>query len=102
MVGLEDMEQARRTHLRDFFFPEDQQRLMGEFFSSVAHKGYGEIDVRFRHFRTGEALWVAYKVLALTDTGGRTVAFATVSQEVTEWGAYIAGQKQQTCGDAAA
>ena len=84
MVGLEDMEQARRTHIRDFFFPEDQQRVMGQFLPSVAHMGHGEIDVRFRHFRTGQALWMAYKVLALTDASGRTVAFATVSREVTE------------------
>src|SRR5262249_51382304 len=26
MVGLDDIEQARRTHIRDFFFPEDQAR----------------------------------------------------------------------------
>ena len=84
MVGLDDMAQARRTRIRDFFFPDDQERIMGEFLPSVVQKGHGEIDVRFRHFRTGAVLWMAYKVLALTDASGRTVALATVSQEVTE------------------
>jgi signal transduction histidine kinase/ActR/RegA family two-component response regulator len=47
-------------------------------------QGHGEIDVRFRHFKTGQAQWMAYKVLKLDDETGRTVAFATVSQDVTE------------------
>ena len=57
---------------------------MDVFFPSVLEKGHGEIEVRFRHFKTGEALWMAYKVLTVTDLTGRAVALATVSQDVTE------------------
>ena len=57
---------------------------MDEFFPSVLEKGHGEIEVRFRHFKTGEARWMAYKVLTLPDAAGRPVALATVSQDVTE------------------
>ena len=57
---------------------------MDEFFPSVVATGHGEIEVRFRHFRTGEARWMAYKVLKLTDRGRQPTAFATVSQDVTE------------------
>jgi PAS domain S-box-containing protein len=84
MVGLDGMEQARRTHVREFFFPDDQARITEDFFPTVVEKGHGEIDVRFRHFKTGEALWMSYKVLTLTDAAGLIVAFATVSQDVTE------------------
>jgi PAS domain S-box-containing protein len=84
MVGLDGIEETRRIHMRDFFFPEDQARVMDELFPSVMERGHGEMDVRFRHFRTGEARWMAYKVLTLKDEGGRPVAFATVSQDVTE------------------
>jgi PAS domain S-box-containing protein len=84
MVGLENMEEARRVNVRDFFFPEDRSRMMDEFFPSVVAHGHGEIEVRFRHFKTGQARWMAYKVLKLDDESGRTVAFATVSQDVTE------------------
>jgi PAS domain S-box-containing protein len=84
LVGLRDMDEARRTNVRDFFFPEDQAMIMGEFFASVTREGHGEVDVRFRHFRTGEALWMAYKVLVLVDAAGKPVAFGTVSQNVTE------------------
>jgi PAS domain S-box-containing protein len=84
MVGLDDIERARRTPVRSFFFPEDQSRVMQEFFPSVLEKGHGEIEVRFRHFKTGEARWMTYKVLTLPDAAGRPVALATVSQDVTE------------------
>ncbi len=84
MVGLGRIEEARRTPVREFFFPEDQAKIVDEFFPSVLAKGHGETEVRFRHFRTGQARWMAYKVLTLTDPAGRPVALATVSQDVTE------------------
>jgi PAS domain S-box-containing protein len=84
MVGLDDIEQARRTPVQDFFFPEDQPRIMGEFFPAVLERGHGELEVRFRHFKTGEARWMAYKVLTLTGAAGQPLALATVSQDVTE------------------
>jgi PAS domain S-box-containing protein len=84
MVGLDGIEQARHAPVRDFFFPEDQPRIMDEFFPSILEKGHGEIEVRFRHFKNGQARWMAYKVLTLTDATGRAVALATVSQDVTE------------------
>ena len=39
MVGLDGIEQARRTPVRDFFFPEDQPRIMDEFFPVGAGEG---------------------------------------------------------------
>jgi PAS domain S-box-containing protein len=84
MVGLEDIEAARRAGVADFFFPEDQQMIMNEFLPQVINDGHGEIEIRFRHFKTGEARWMAYKVVKLTDAGNQTIGFATVSQEVTE------------------
>ena len=74
MVGLDDLEQARRVPVPDFFFPEDRPRIMDEFFPSVLAQGHGEIEIRFRHFKTGEARWMAYKVLTLPDAAGRPMA----------------------------
>ena len=84
MVGLESIEAARGTPVQAFFFPEDQPKIMNEFFPQVLEQGHGEIEIRFRHFKTGEARWMAYKVVTLTDAGGHAVGFATVSQDVTE------------------
>ncbi len=84
MVGLDDIDEARRMPVASFFFPEDQPKIMEEFFPSVLESGHGEIEVRFRHFKTGEARWMAYKVLTLPDREGRPIGYATVSQDVTE------------------
>ena len=84
MVGLDSLEQARATPLAEFFFPEDRSRVIGEFLPQVLRDGQGELEVRFRHFKTGAARWMAYKVLTLTDHTGAPTGFATVSQDVTE------------------
>lgn len=84
MVGLDTLEQARQTPIREFFFPEDQLMILESFFPSVLEKGHGEIEVRFRHFKTGEGRWMVYKVLTLLDEAGQPVGLATVSQDVTE------------------
>jgi PAS domain S-box-containing protein len=84
MVGLDSIEDARRVQVREFFFPEDQARVTQQFLPAVRENGHGEIEIRFRHFKTGEARWMSYKVLMLTDRGGRPLAFATVSQDISE------------------
>jgi PAS domain S-box-containing protein len=83
MVGLDGIEAARRVSVWDFFFPEDQARIRDELFPVVIAQGHGELEVRFRHFKTGAARWMAYKVLALTDDAGQPIAIGTVSQDVT-------------------
>lgn len=84
LVGLRDLEEARRTPVADFFFPEDRSRIMDEFFPQVLKSGHGEIEVRFRNFQTGEARWMSYKVLTLPDAAGQSIGFATVSQDITQ------------------
>jgi PAS domain S-box-containing protein len=84
MVGLDSLEQAKQTPVAEFFFPDDQARIVGDFFPQVLRDGQGEIEVRFRHFKTGAPRWMAYKVLTLTDHTGAPTGFATVSQDVTE------------------
>ncbi len=84
MVGLEGMEEASQMRVWDFFFPEDQARIRDKLFPEVLERGYGQVEVRFRHFRTGAPIWMAYKVLKIEDASGRLVGFGTVSQEITE------------------
>ena len=75
LVGLDSIEAgAPDDRVRDFFFPEDRERIMRELFPAVLEKGHGEIEVRFRNFKTGAARWMVYKVLTLTDGEGRPVA----------------------------
>lgn len=83
MVGLDSAEEAARHTVSDFFFPEDRAQVE-ELFAQVRHHGHAETEIRFRHFKTGEARWMAYNVIALKDAAGQTEAFATVSHDVTE------------------
>ena len=83
LVGLKDLEEARKTPVREFFFPEDQDRIVNQFFPTVLKEGYGEIEVRFRNFKTNQARWMAYKVLLLI-ADKQPIGFATVSQDITE------------------
>jgi PAS domain S-box-containing protein len=84
MVGLDSIEEARGTLVQEFFFPEDQQWISDEFFPSVLENGHGEVEIRFRHFKTGEPRWMAYKVLTLKDSENQAIGFATVSQDITD------------------
>src|SRR6185436_12345793 len=77
MVGLDSIEQARNTPVADFFFPEDQDRIMNQFFPAVMEQGHGEVEVRFRNFKTGAERWMAYKLLKLVDAAGQPIGFAT-------------------------
>ena len=84
MVGLDDFEQALRTPVREFFFPEDQAFILEQFFPQVLQNGHGEVEIRFRHFKTGEPLWMIYAVFALADASGKPSGLATVSRNIGE------------------
>ena len=85
MVGLDSLDEARNTPVREFFFPEDQAYIMNEFFPRVLREGCGEVEIRFRDFKTGEPLWMQYSVFSLTEvTSGRTSGYATVSRNITK------------------
>ena len=86
MVGLESLEQVEEAGIlaKDFFFPEDQEFIRREFLPQVLREGQGELEIRFRHFRSGEPVWVIYSVVVLIDENGAPVGFGTVSRNITE------------------
>jgi PAS domain S-box-containing protein len=84
LVGLEDFDHFAQTKVKDFFFPDDQHFIMNEFFPRVLKEGRAETEIRFRHFRTGEAIWMTYDVFFLSDESGKAVGLATVSRDITE------------------
>ncbi|MGZ5076083.1 MAG: PAS domain S-box protein [Methylobacter sp.] len=84
MVGLDSLEQGLKTPVKDFFFPEDQAFIIDQFFPAVFRNGNSDIEIRFRHFKTGAALWMIYNVYALKDSNSKTVGLGTVSTNITE------------------
>ena len=83
LVGLDSLEQLSRTDVKEFFFPEDQRFIMEEFFPRVFREGRAEVEIRFRHFQTGEPLWMIYNVFYIKDAADRPVGLATVSRDIT-------------------
>ena len=84
LVGLKDLEEAKRTRVQDYFFPEDQPFILETFFPQVMREGQGEVEIWFRHFVTGDALWMAYSVYVLKDAGGSITGLGTVSRNLTQ------------------
>ena len=84
LVGLDGLEQATRTHVKEFFFPEDRAFVLDELFPRVLAEGHGEVEIRFRHFSTGEPIWMVFSVIALRGEDGKIDRIATVSLNITD------------------
>jgi PAS domain S-box-containing protein len=84
LVGLDSLEQGLKTSVKDFFFLEDQAFVMDEFFPTVLKNGRGEVEIRFRHFKTGEAIWMIFNVFTLMDLANKIVGLGTVSTNITD------------------
>ena len=83
-VGLESLDEFNRIPIREFFFVEDQDRVVEEFLPTALHEGFGEIEVRFRHFKTNEPIWMCYQVFVIRDKAGDSLGVATVSRDLTD------------------
>ncbi len=83
LVGLDSLEQALKTPVQEFFFPEDRTFIIEEFFPRVIREKHGEVEIRFRHFQTGAALWMIYHVFYITNDQGEPIGLATVSRDIT-------------------
>lgn len=84
MVGLPDMAAACSVPVQDYFFPEDQRFIAEEFFPRVLREGHGAVEIRLRHFQTGEPIWMFYYLFSVRDATGTMVGWATVSRDITE------------------
>ena len=83
LVGLDNLAQCIRTPVEEFFFPEDQRYILDEFFPRVLHEGNADVEIRFRHFKSGAAIWMLYNVFFIKDSAGKPVGFATVSRDIS-------------------
>ena len=67
----------------DFFYPEDREMLEQDFYPRVRRDGHASVEIRFRHQRTGDPLWMKYNVVLLRDLHGEPSAYGTISQDLT-------------------
>jgi len=82
LVGHESFADAQRVRVQDYFFPEDQAFITDQFFPRVMQEGHAEVEIRFRHFKTGAAIWMLYNVFNLRDANGAITGWATVSRSI--------------------
>jgi PAS domain S-box-containing protein len=84
LVGLENLEAACALQMQDYVFPEDRPFIVGQFLPRVLREGHGKVEIRFRHFKTGEPIWILYNVFSICDRRGTDIGWATVSVDITE------------------
>src|SRR4029077_8466731 len=56
MVGLDSMEEVRRTPVLDFFWPEDREYIERVAVPALLRDGHWRGEVRFRNFKTNEPI----------------------------------------------
>ncbi|MGZ8950185.1 MAG: hybrid sensor histidine kinase/response regulator [Methylobacter sp.] len=83
LVGLDSLEQCLRTPVQEFFFPEDQRFIFDEFFPRALREGHADVEIRFRHFKSGAAIWMHYNVFFIKDSTGEPIGLATVSRDIS-------------------
>ncbi|MCA9178205.1 MAG: PAS domain-containing protein, partial [Planctomycetales bacterium] len=80
LLGLEN--HAKLPNVFNFFSPSDAAFIAETFIPKVLRQGSGEIEIRFRHFETGAAIWMGYSVLVLRDADGKATGYATISRNI--------------------
>jgi rsbT co-antagonist protein RsbR len=85
LIGLENMEQARRHKIIDFFPIEDRAFSEQEILPVVMRDGFWQGEVRFRHFQTEEPIPVHYTLFLVHDpASGAPLGIGTVTRDITE------------------
>jgi PAS domain S-box-containing protein len=84
LLAIGSLEDARETHGLDYFLVEDHEFVRSVISPALESDGHWSGDFRFRHFRSGEAVPVAYNVFLLKRADGSRIGFATVSRDLRE------------------
>ena len=79
MVGLDSLEDVRKTNVLDYFWAEDRLTIEKEAVPMLLRNGSWRGDVRFRHFKTGEPIHTVWEAFAIHDESGETTGYASIS-----------------------
>ena len=85
LVGLEGEKEYLKTTIADFHTPEDWDYFCKYILPEMVEKGCWHGESRFRHFKTGENIPIEYNTFVIKDQKtGNTLAYATVTRDITE------------------
>jgi PAS domain S-box-containing protein len=84
MVGLESDAEVFASDPLDYFWPDDQQRIVDEAIPALLRDGRCSIACRFRNFKTGRPIDTTWNAFVIRDpVSGEVVAWATISPDVS-------------------
>ena len=84
LVGLDDLRATRQVTVKDFSFPEDRRFIINQLLPQALREGHVKLEIRFRHFKTREPIWMFCHVFQIFDTRGVHVGWASVSVDISE------------------
>src|ERR1700726_1029298 len=85
MVGFESWEEARSRRGIHWIFPEDRQFVTEVVRPTVLEKGSWSGEMRFRHFKTGDAIPVLYSLFRIDNPEtGQAVNLGNVCRDITD------------------
>ncbi len=82
LVGLQELPHDKNRTILDFFYPRDHDFISKIFLPNVLRDGRDEIEIQFRHFCTGEPIWVIHTAFLIKNLEGHPVGLATVSRDI--------------------
>ncbi len=85
LVGLDDLEDARRTRLIEYLIREDRSFFLGTVVPTLMRTGRWVGDSSFRNFKTGASIPVNWNLFLLRDpASGEPSGMATFARDTTE------------------
>src|SRR6516165_102698 len=85
MVGFDDLEQAKKRRGTHYLFREDRPFVSEVVWPAVMQKGSWSGELRFRHFKTGQARPVLYDAFRIDDPEtGQPINTGFVCRDISE------------------
>lgn len=85
LVGLDSSDEMKRLSVLDFIPIEDRATVRDEHWRTVIEKGRWRGEIRFRHFKSGNAIPLLMDWFRIDDQRtGKPVVMATVSRDLTK------------------
>ena len=84
LVGLSDLDAARRTAIPDYFTADSRKIFEDVVMPTLRRDGWWEGELAFRHFATGDAIAVLFTAFTVRDAVGNEAGYGTVSRDLRD------------------
>jgi PAS domain S-box-containing protein len=103
LVGLDSIDEVRKTYIQDYIMDEDHQKFQDEILSTVLQNGSWKDEFKLRHFKTEMPISVEMNIFLIKESEtGQPIAFAMLNRDITERkkmeGELIKAQKIESLG----